>query len=94
MGRFPSEENKTKYKYIKNQTRKIVARAMKMEANQELNNLYQHSNSVFYFLRRLKKEGNDVEGGRRLRGRDGRLGFIVEDKAKIWKEYMEKIMNK
>ena len=53
--RFPSEQNKTQYKRIRNQTRKIVARAMRMEANQELNNLYQNSNSVFYFLRRIKK---------------------------------------
>ena len=35
-----------------------------MEANQELNDLYQNSNSVFYFLRRIKKEGKDVGGGR------------------------------
>ena len=34
-----------------------------------------------------------MEGGRCLRGRDGRLGFIEEDGAKIWKEHMEKIMN-
>ena len=40
-----------------------------MEANQELNNLYKNSNSVFYFLRRMKKEGKDLEGGRCLRGR-------------------------
>ena len=72
---------------------KIVARAMRMEAKQELNNLYQNSNSVYYFLRRMKKEGKDVEGGRCLRGGDGRLGFIEEDRAKIWKEHMEKIMN-
>ena len=85
-------KNKTQYKRIRNQTRKIVARAMRMEANQELNNLYQNSNSVFYFLRRMKKEGKDVEGGRCLRG-DGRLGFSKEDRANIWKENMEKIMN-
>ena len=53
--RFPSEENKTQYKRIRNQMRKIVARAMRMEANKELNNLYQNSNSVFCFLRRTKK---------------------------------------
>ena len=68
--RFPLEENKTKYKRIRNQTRKIVARVMRMEANQELNNLYQNSNSVFYFLGGMKKEEKDVEGGRCLRGRD------------------------
>ena len=62
--KFPSEQNKTQYKRIRNQTRKIVAKAIRKEANQELNNLYQNSNSVFYFLRRMKKEEKDVEGGR------------------------------
>ena len=28
-----------------------------------------------------------------MRGGDGRLGFSEEDRAKIWKEHMEKIMN-
>ena len=92
--RFPSEQNKTQYKRIRNQTRKIVTRAMRKEANQELNNLYQNSNSVFYFLKRMKKEGKNVEGGRCLRGGDGRLSFIEEDRAKIWKEHMEKIMKR
>ena len=64
-----------------------------MEANQELNNLYQNSNSVFYFLIRMKNEGKNVEGGRCLKGRDGRSGFIEEDREKIGKEHMEKIMN-
>ena len=43
----------------------------------------------------MKKGGKDVEGGRCLwlRGRDGRFGFIEEDRAKVWKEQMEKIMN-
>ena len=66
---------------------------MRMEANQELNNLYQNSNSVFYFLRRMKKERKDVEGGRCLRGGDRQLGCIEQDRAKIWKEHMEKIIN-
>ena len=41
----------------------------------------------------MKKEGKDVEGGRCLRGGDSRLGFTEEDRAKIWKGHMEKIMN-
>ena len=64
-----------------------------MEANPELNNLYQNPNSVFYFLRITKKKGKDVDGGRCLRGRDGRLGFIEKDRAKIWKEQTKKIVN-
>ena len=34
-----------------------------------------------------------MEGGRCLRGGNGRFGFIEENRAKIWKEHMEKIMN-
>ena len=51
-----------------------------MEANQELSNSYQNSNSVFYFLKRMKKEVKDVEGGRCLKGRYRRLGFIEDIK--------------
>ena len=46
--RFPSEKNKTHHNLLRNQTTKIVARAMRMEANQELNNLYQNSNSFLF----------------------------------------------
>ena len=35
-----------------------------MEANQELNDVYHNSNSVFYFLGRMENKGKDVEGGR------------------------------
>ena len=91
--RFPSEENKAKYRCMRNNTRKVVARAMRNEAEQELDKLCFNVNSVFNFLKRMKKEGKDLEGGRCLRGSDGRLGFIEEDRAKIWKEHMEKIMN-
>ena len=34
--KFSSEENETQYKRSRNRTRKIVARAMRMKANQEL----------------------------------------------------------
>ena len=52
--KFPLEENKTQYKRLRNQMRKIVARAMKKEAKMEFNDLYQNSNSVFCFLTRMK----------------------------------------
>ena len=35
-----------------------------------------------------------MEGARCLRGRKRRLGYTEVDGAKIWKEHMEKIMNK
>ena len=41
----------------------------------------------------MEKEGKDLEGGRCLRGRDGRFDFIEEDRANISKKHIEKIMN-
>ena len=48
-----------------------------------------------YFLLPYKNEKgrNDREGGRCLNGRNGWLGFIEEDRAKICKEHIERIMN-
>ena len=60
--RFPSDEYKAQYKRLRNQTKEIVARAMRKEAEQELKNLYQNFNSVFRFFREMKKEGKDLEG--------------------------------
>ena len=82
--RFSSEKSKTKYKRIRNQTRKTNATAMRMEANQKLNNLYKNSHSVFYFIKKIKK-GREESGKRRmLKRKQGQLGFIEEDRAKIW----------
>ena len=44
-----------------NNNRKIVARAMRKEAKQELKNLFQNSSSVFRFLRKMKKNGKDLD---------------------------------
>ena len=35
----------------------------------------------------MKWDGKHVEEGRCLRGGDGQLSFIEEDKAKIWKKH-------
>ena len=41
----------------------------------------------------MKKDGKDIEGGRCTRGSDGRLNFREEDRGKVWKEHIERIMN-
>ena len=63
---------------------------MRREANQKLDDLYQNSNSVFYLLKRIKKKGKDLEGGRGLRGRNERLRFI-EDRAKIGRKAKKRL---
>ena len=41
----------------------------------------------------MKKEGKDFKGGKRLSKRDSLLDFIDEDRAKMSKKYMKKIIN-
>ena len=65
---------KTQYKRLRNQTRKVFAKAMRKKAEQELNNSYQHSNSVFCFLRRMKKKKN-LEGRKVLERKRRTVGL-------------------
>ena len=55
--------------------------------------LSEHPNKVFKLVKLVKKGGKDVEGGRCMRGIDGRLSFSEKDRGKVWKEHMERIMN-
>ena len=40
----------------------------------------------------MKKDGKDVEGGRCIRGGDGKLNFREKDRGRVWKEHMERTM--
>ena len=78
---------------MRNQTKKVIAKAMKTEAEKEMEELREKPNKIFKFVKFMKRDGKDVEGGKWINGRDGRIGFSQEDRCKIWKEHMEKIMN-
>ena len=93
LGKNRTEENKARYKNMKNRAKKVVAKAMKKEAEQEVRDLCENPNKVYKSLRLMKQEGRDVEGGRCMRGSDGRLNFSEKDRGRVWKEHMERIMN-
>ena len=59
---MPLEENKTQYKCLGNQMRKVVAKALRKEDEQKLKDLCQNFISAFYFLQRINKEGKNLEG--------------------------------
>ena len=78
---------------MRNQTKKVIAKAMKTEAKKEMEELHEKPNKIFKFVIFMKRDGKDVEGGKWIKDRDGRIGFSQEDRCKIWKEHMERIMN-
>ena len=38
-------------------------------------------------------DSKDVDGGRCMRGSDGKLCFSEKEKGKVWKDHMKRIMN-
>ena len=78
---------------MRKQTKKVIVKAMKTEAEKEMEELRENPNKIFKFVKFMKRDGKDVKGGKWKKGRDGRIGFSQEDRCKIWKEHMERIMN-
>ena len=50
-------------------------------------------NRMFILVKGLKTDSKEVEGGRCMRGSDGKLYFSEKERCKVWKDYMEWIMN-
>ena len=87
------EEHKISNRKMRNQTKKVIAKAMKTEAEKEMEELREKPNKIFKFVKFMKRDGKDAEGGKWIKGRDGRISFSQEDRRKIWKEHTERIMN-
>ena len=49
---------------------------------------------MFRLVEGLKIDSKEVEGGRCMRGSDGKLNVSETDRSKVWKNYMERIMKK
>ena len=88
-----SAENKNKYRKARNETKKVIAKAMRQEAEEEMNVLCTKPNDVFKFVKFMRKEGRDIDGGGCTKDKDGRLVVSEKDRGKLWKEHNEKIMN-
>ena len=88
-----SAENKNKYTKARNETKKVIAKAMRQEAEEEMNVLCIKPNDVFKLVKFMKKEGRDKDGGGCMKDKNGILVVSETDRGKLWKEYIEKIIN-
>ena len=88
-----SAENKSNYRKARNRTRKVVAKAMKQAAEEEIKVLCNKSNDVFKLVKFMRRDGKDINGGGCMKDKDGRLVVSEKDLGKLWKDHMEKIMN-
>ena len=69
-------ENKIDYRKARNETKKVIAKAMKQEAEEQMNVLCSKPNDVFKFVKFMRKEGRDIEGGGCIKDKDGRLVVV------------------
>ena len=48
---------------------------------------------MFRLVKGLKTDRKEVDRRRCMRGSDGKLCFSEKERGKVWKDYMERIMN-
>ena len=77
-----SMESKINCRKARNETKKVIAIAMKQEAEEEMNVLCTKPNDVFKFVKFMRKEGKDKDGGGCLKGKDKGLVVSKKDRGK------------
>ena len=87
-----SAETKNSYRKARNETKEVIVKAMKQEAEEEMTVLCTKPNGAFKFVKFLRKEGRDIEGGGCMKDKDGRLVVSEKDRGKLWNEHMKNIM--
>ena len=87
-----TEENKRRYKSMRNKVKKAVCEEMRDKADEALTELQNYPNGMFRLVRGLMTDSNEVEGGRCMRGSGGKLCFREKERGKVWMDYMERIM--
>ena len=66
---------------------------MRKKAEEALTELQNCPYEMLRLVKGLKIDSKEVEGGRCMRGSDGKLCFIEMKIGKVWKDYMERIVN-
>ena len=65
---------------------------MREEAKEVLTGLKNHPNTMLRPVKEWERDSKEVEGGICMRGSDGKLCLSEKEKAKVWKDYMERIV--
>ena len=86
-------ENKRRNKSMNIMQIKQASIAMREKAEEVLTDLQHCPNWMFRLVKGLKTDSKEVEGGRCMRGSYVRLCFSEKESGKVWKDYMERIMN-
>ena len=78
---------------MKNTAKKAVSKEMRVKAEEVLTGLQYCPYGKFRLLIGHRTDSNEVEGGRCIIGSDGKLCLSEKERGKIWKDYVDRIMN-
>ena len=84
-----TEENKWRNKGTKNKVMNAVSKAMREKAEEVLTELQNCPNGMFGLVKVSKTGRKEDEGGRCMRGNDGKLCSGEKERCKVWKDYMK-----
>ena len=82
-----TEENKRRYKSLKNKAKKVVSKAMREKAEWMLTELQNCPNGMLRLVKGMKTDSKDVEGGMCIRESDEKLCFSEKERGEVWKDY-------
>ena len=83
MCQSSSEENKRRYEGMRNIAKITVSEVMRDKVEETLTEFENCRNGMFRPVRGLRVDGKVVEGGRCMRGTDGKL-CLIEDRGNLW----------
>ena len=75
------------------EAKKAVSKAMIETDEEALAEFKNCPNGMFTLVKGLKTDSEEVEGGICMRGSDDKVCFCEKESGKVWKDYMERIMN-
>ena len=76
-------ESKSNYRKTGKETKKVIAKAMKQKAKEEMNGLCTKPNDVFKFVKFMRKEGRYIEGGGSMKDNNETLVFTEKNRGKL-----------
>ena len=76
-----------------NKSNKAVSKAVKENTEDAFTRLQNCPNGMLRLVKGLKIYSKEVEGGRCMSVSDGKLCFSEKERGKVWKDYVERIMN-
>ena len=78
---------------MKSKPKKGVSKAVRVKAEEALTELHNYPYGMLRLVRGLKTDSKEGDGGRCMRGSDGKLCFSEKERGKVWKDCMEGKMN-